>query len=1032
MNKISNILLFAAIFALFQLNAQNTRIEWYHQEDGLPNDLVKSINVDSTGFVWVATDDGLVKIVGRNFQVVNNPRMFSNNFKSVFFSNRYGVLATADPGLLKINEFFDGIRAEYFQEEYALINWPKLIYPKTIYESNDSSVWFADLKNVYQLNDEKVQTFEFDSKNHTDHFSRTYQFFEIGSKYFFVLSQKGFLYSYDKGKQKFDEIQWSYNGSQIYTVTKYSNQSVLVGCDAGLLLLQFDKKGFILEVKNFQFEHPVSVIKKNADNKFLIGTWGFGAYELNIQGLKYSHELIEGSQAQTINDIEVDKQGQIWLGTNNGVMLYRHVLFNEPFGELTKLYIQDIRIDKQGNTYFSDGRNVYLVDKEMNQSVFYKSLTGLIITLAIDDKGIWMGTNDGKLIFKDFYGELKTYDYSKKGNGIYNIGIDRNKCIWIIQAQPYKEALLRIDELGRVKDYTPVMSSDERIRSLKISPKGEVYIGATSQTNYLFKYDFESDTLLNLSFSVETQYDDPFSVIDIAFADSGNLYLATKFGVWNYRDDSIYQLNFGDMTNEMVTAINIDGYKNLWFANSNGVIRYEAKSLTIFDNTNGLPAKTTNYRCLNISDDNVVWVGTISGLAVGVVGRLAKSTPKPIVVRFEKSGQQVEYKKYNRFVKNSILDLSVATSVYPANYVRYRYSVSKKGVIGNWVELPLNKDNIILNNLLDGDYTLKIIAKNRGHYSWSDPFEYHFSVYKNWYARSGVLVVIYLFVFIAIWLYTIYNKKKSEKERKKLELIIDSRTKDLQDQNEELKQLNANLRIAKEESEAAIKTKDRFFSIVSHDLKSPFNTLIGFSELMVHNRDNISDEVMQQLSKEMLKTSENTYKLLQNLLDWSRAQTGSIKIEKQTFYINDLMKDILPIVKPMAKQKQIELLVDCTEDQTIYGDISMVDSIIRNLVSNAIKFSNSQTNIKIQAKVSGKNIEISVIDKGVGIPIEHMEKLFAIDENVSTQGTENEMGTGLGLVLCKEFAMQNGGDIFVKSKLGTGSVFTVVLPNSEN
>jgi ligand-binding sensor domain-containing protein len=469
----------ALLFLPPLLWGQYLSVEHFHQEDGLPNDLIKSLAIDSLGFVWVATDDGLVKIEGKNFINAKTPQLFSNNFKNILFSSKYGLLASADAGLLGVEQKYNEIVASFFNQKFEIEKWPRLIYPKTLFESIDSSIWLADLQKVYRITDDSITVFNFQLKNTTDHFSRSYQFFELNKSHFFVLSQTGFLYQLDANTDVFNEVPWNFSGTPIYSVAKYNEHSFLVGCELGLLMLEFDINGHILQVKNLDFKLPVSVIKPISETEFLLGTWRYGAYAVTIENETFNYEFLKQSDNQIINDIVVDKQNHIWLGTDLGLIMYRNVVFNNPFAHLTQRYIQDIRKGIERTLYFTDGTTVYFVDEKFNATPYFTLNKGLIITIQPDDSGIWMGTNDGKLLFKDFNCALQTTDFSKFGQGIYNLTIDKEANKWIIQSQPDKETLLRIDSKGEVTDFTPEMEKGDRVRALKLSPLGELFVGAS-------------------------------------------------------------------------------------------------------------------------------------------------------------------------------------------------------------------------------------------------------------------------------------------------------------------------------------------------------------------------------------------------------------------------------------------------------------------------------------------------------------------------------------------------------------------------
>ncbi len=232
--------------------------------------------------------------------------------------------------------------------------------------------------------------------------------------------------------------------------------------------------------------------------------------------------------------------------------------------------------------------------------------------------------------------------------------------------------------------------------------------------------------------------------------------------------------------------------------------------------------------------------------------------------------------------------------------------------------------------------------------------------------------------------------------------------------------------------EELIATKDRFFSIIAHDLKNPFHQILGFSELLIDNEDEYDIEQVRKIVRYMFKSAQKGYALLTNLLDWARAQTGRISYNPQNIDIKQLIYDELDFIKQASQRKNIETAIELNEDVAgVYADKEMLKTVIRNLLSNAVKFTFPGGKILISVKYATVNlIEISVQDNGIGITAEQIDKIFRIDESTSTPGTDNESGTGLGLILCKEFTEKNGGEITVSGTPGKGSTFTVTVPVS--
>lgn len=260
--------------------------------------------------------------------------------------------------------------------------------------------------------------------------------------------------------------------------------------------------------------------------------------------------------------------------------------------------------------------------------------------------------------------------------------------------------------------------------------------------------------------------------------------------------------------------------------------------------------------------------------------------------------------------------------------------------------------------------------------------------------------------------------QKLETYSHELEDKVKERTKELQKNNEKLYELNA--------------TKDKFFSIIAHDLKNPFSSLIGYSEILIKNYEKFPAQKTKKFISSINSSAKYGSELLQNLLQWARAQTGRIKWEPKKTTIDDLVLEAIFIHKIQAEKKNIELINEATSTLSCYADYSMVSTVLRNLIANAIKFTKQGGRIVIKSEQEGEFIKISIKDNGIGISQENIDKLFRIDEHHTTQGTDNESGTGLGLILSKEFVEKHGGKIGVKSKTGEGSTFYFTLPKKQN
>lgn len=262
-------------------------------------------------------------------------------------------------------------------------------------------------------------------------------------------------------------------------------------------------------------------------------------------------------------------------------------------------------------------------------------------------------------------------------------------------------------------------------------------------------------------------------------------------------------------------------------------------------------------------------------------------------------------------------------------------------------------------------------------------------------------------IVVVLTFYSYLNKKRSNKK-------LAEANQQIAQKNEELHDLNA--------------TKDKFFSIIGHDLKGPLNSLSSFTFLLKDHIDSMSKEEIQTLATDLDKSQKNLYALMENLLEWSRSQTGNIEFTPEEFDITTILEENLELLKAQAENKNIDLLNVSNQSFAIKSHKNSITTVVRNLISNAIKFTPENGRIMVGWEKNDKEVTVSITDTGVGMPKKVMDKLFRIDTKHSTAGTANEKGTGLGLVLCKEFIEKNGGRIWVESEVDKGSTFSFSLP----
>jgi len=267
---------------------------------------------------------------------------------------------------------------------------------------------------------------------------------------------------------------------------------------------------------------------------------------------------------------------------------------------------------------------------------------------------------------------------------------------------------------------------------------------------------------------------------------------------------------------------------------------------------------------------------------------------------------------------------------------------------------------------------------------------------------------------------------------------VDYVTKPFQ-QEEVLARINAHLTIRRQKkqlSELNSKlyesniTKDKFFSVIAHDLKNAFFPLFSYPDLLTRAIDKEDYGNVRKYAGNIKEHIENAYKLMENLLNWSRVQIGTMDFRPQEVHLYKVGLRCVALLAESANQKEISLSYTIDRDIRVYADPDMTDTILRNLISNAVKFTDNRGRVTVSARSFNGEVEISVSDTGIGISKENLPKLFRIDQVFKKEGTAGERGTGLGLILCREFVEKNKGKILVESELGKGTTFRFTLPGN--
>jgi signal transduction histidine kinase len=269
---------------------------------------------------------------------------------------------------------------------------------------------------------------------------------------------------------------------------------------------------------------------------------------------------------------------------------------------------------------------------------------------------------------------------------------------------------------------------------------------------------------------------------------------------------------------------------------------------------------------------------------------------------------------------------------------------------------------------------------------------------------------------------------ESKKELENYVIELRASKSDFERQAAAVAELAENQAMLNERLQYEIDVKDKFFSIISHDLKSPFNSLLGLTQMMSEMADSFSKDKLVEYATSVNEAGTAVFALLQNLLEWARLQMEGATLDLERISLQEIVQENINVLSSMAQEKNIALRNDI-KITSAYADRNMVQTVVRNLIVNALKFTPPGGSVNISSQKNQNMVQVTVTDTGVGMSKEKAEMVFALDQKTSTTGTAGEIGTGLGLPLCKDMIERNGGRIWVESNSGKGSRFHFTLPS---
>ncbi|HUX58987.1 MAG TPA: two-component regulator propeller domain-containing protein [Bacteroidales bacterium] len=1062
------ILLFS-IVVIFQLNAQPQNFKFDHLtiDDGLSSNRIRSIFRDNKDYLWIGTDVGLDRYDSYQIKKYrygkNQPGTISSDILTCIYEDKEKNLWFGTyEGLNLYNPSGDNFKV--FKRDPTDKNSINSNCITGIVEDKKGNLWIVSDGSCLNRWDPMNQNFiryPFEEQRYGLSVRPSRMAATDSKGYIWVASLSPGITRFDPESglfTKYDDPAIDFGNSSYKSIYIDNQDKIWIATDGigffsyDPITNKFEHFGVKSDGKGTNLNFVLDIIPEG-DRYLLLavdqgGINRFDKVSKSFEYIMYNSTNSDGLNNNGILCFHRDIDSILWVGTSGGGINYYN-----PKKDRFKLF-----------THNSDNPNSLSYNFTSN---FYEDHQGLI----------WIGTDGGGInVYDPKTGKFEVFKHEKdnpfsiSGNVIRGIAEDKDHDIWI---GTWDAGLNRYDrKTGRFYHYLPDSKdpssiSDKTIWGLFIDHNNILWLSVYNTGIDLF------DTKKGVTRRFRNDPDDPSSISGknswFFFEDNDKkMWICTQNGLSLYDSSTFSFKVYNKFPDNDIGALYIDKAGYLWVgSNTKGLFKCNKSGiiLTTYDISHGLP----NNRIHAITQDNEgkIWISSNYGISrlnteIQMIRNYSKedglqgdqfyqqsflktregelyfggyngfnsffpdrlkdndSIPPVYFADFQIFNKPVEYSVPGSQFQTHISEakeiaLKWNQSVFSLSFVAINYTYPKKnqyayrmeGFEKEWNYTDASRRYVTYTNLDPGEYTFRVRATNNDAI-WNDEgASLKIIILPPWWRTLWFRVILIIIIVILLVSFFLSRVRQLNNQKILLEKLVKIKTS-------ELNEINA--------------SKDKFFSIIAHDLKNPFNSIIGLSEVM---NDEIKSNNFAQIKEysEMINTSAvETYRLLENLLEWANSQRGKTLFNPVQINLRVLYDEEFRILNDMAIRKNIELKCTFPDTLIIIADKNMIKTILRNLITNAIKFTHKNGKVEVKAFIENDQVEVSVSDSGIGMKEETMAKLFRIDANLTTRGTENENGTGLGLFLCKEFIEKHGGKIWVESESGKGSIFKFNLP----
>lgn len=766
---------------------------------------------------------------------------------------------------------------------------------------------------------------------------------------------------------------------------------------------------------------------------------GFGTYNAQSR----SPWVTKGSNISAVNE---DEEGNLWLGNFNGgldVFLWKE-------NRVLRIESED------GPVASSLGR-------------------GSVLALYNDSRGrMWVGTHSGGLHLYD--PDRKSFKVWRQGqtiaapnsNDVRSITEDADGFFWlglhgsgVDYFDPDKEVFTNYNQRNSG------LSSDWVFQVL-VDGKGNLWVATAYGLNLLRPNTDHFEVFLAGDSGGGLRGSQIFTLLE---DHKGRLWLGTNNGLYTWEEEGRFRRYAEEMDSQFIAALEEDDAGRLWVSTLQGLYSFhpDAGKLHAYDDKDGLQSRGFNINASFFNGNDLMVFGGVKGAGFFNPEKIQHNLEPP-VLRFsnlrifnevmDTYGEDQQLAGELNSLEELVLDYEqkfFSVDFVALNYFnpeKNRYACLLEGFDKEWIDLG-SKRSVSYTNLHPGTYWLRVKAANNDGVWNEEGISLRVRVLPPWWMSWWALLAWGLLVLLLIWGGFVLRTRQLLKQKVNLETRVADQTVRLRVQNralkhraeelekanrllEERRELIADqaqkmeeqaeaLQVSNEQLVRHLQTKDRLYSLVAHDLRAPFNTIMGFASLLADAGEDADKEKVKMYAHFINDAALQVFNLLENLLFWARSQSDEIHYSPSALNLSDLIRETLDLLSDSALKKAIAMYEQVETDLYVYADENMLRTILRNLLMNGLKFTDNEGEVFVKAERQEDWVRICVIDSGVGMDAATLEKLQSAQGHTAA-GTRGEKGSGLGLLLCREFVERNGGLLDISSTPGKGSCFCFTLP----